>query len=136
MKILSVALIFAFAILISNSASAANYEVIETVKDVVYSIDKDSIKKGTDSKKFPNFNRKDDYSAIIKVDIKSNDSDDFLMIYLVSFYEENGKKMFHFLDSVGEAEYPQREDSIKAESIESGGAVWTKIWNYVEKNAK
>ena len=137
MKKLSVVMALVIAIFIGGTASAATWEtVVDDHDGTTISIDKDSIKKGTDSKNFPKFNRKDGFSAIVKINMKIKDSDDMEMINLVSFYEKNGERMFCVLDSLGGTNYPQKESDIFQEKIDVDGRIWKDVWAYIEKNLK
>lgn len=136
MKTFSVILAFVIALFIGGNASAENWVEIEKSNDIVFSIDKDSIQRGTDSKKFPNFNRKDGFSAIIKLDFKISDSEKFDMTHLISFYEKNGERMFCFLDSLDGSNYPEKDSDILQEKVDTKGSVFPKIWEYIEKNVK
>ena len=109
---------------------------MDNYKDIVTSIDKDSIRRGTDSKKFPKFNREDGYSAIIKIDIKLNDTENIEMKHLVSFYEKDGEKKFCMLESFIEGDSPLTEDEVIQENVYNGGRVWPKVLAYIEKNIK
>ncbi len=136
MKMFSAVLALVIALFIGGTASAATWEVIRTDGDIVTSIDKDSIRRGTDSKKFPKFNRKDGYSAIVKLDMKISESEKFDMVYLVSFYEQNGERMFCLLDGFGETNYPEKESDVMQEKVDIEGRVWPDVWSYIEKNLK
>ena len=136
MKMFSAVLALVIALFIGGTASAATWEVIRTDGDIVTSIDKDSIRRGTDSKKFPKFNRKDGYSAIVKLDIKISDSEKMDLVYLVSFYEQNGERMFCMLDGFGETNYPEKESDVLQEKVDIEGRVWPEVWSYIEKNLK
>ena len=136
MKIFSVILAFVIALFISGNASAANWVEVENRDSIVIFIDKDSIQRGTDSKKFPNFNRKDGYSAIIKLDIKISDSENLDLMHLISFYEKNGERMFCFLESLDGSKYPEKDSDILQEKVDLEGRVWPKVWDYIEKNLK
>lgn len=136
MKMFSAVLALVIALFIGGTASAATWEVIRTDGDIVTSIDKDSIRRGTDSKKFPKFNRKDGYSAIVKLDMKISESEKFDMVYLVSFYEQNGERMFCLLDGFGETNYPEKESDVMQEKVDIEGRVWPDVWSYIEKILK
>ena len=136
MKTFSVIMAFVFALFIGGTVSAANWVEVDTRDDIVTSIDKDSIRRGTESKKFPKFNRKDGYSAIVKLDIKMSDSETFDMTYLVSFYEKNGERMFCLLDSYDNTNYPAKDSDVIQEKVDLEGRVWPKVWTYIENNLK
>ena len=137
MKKFSAVMALVIAIFIGGRASAASWEVIESNDNgIVTSVDKDSIKRGTDSKNFPKFNRQDGFSAIVKLDVKVSDSKNIEMIYLVSFYENNGERMYCLLDGYGETSYPSKESEVLQENVDTDGAVWKKVWSYIEKNLK
>ena len=128
------ALVIAF--FIGGKASAASWETVDTRSGIVTSVDKDSIRRGTDSKNFPKFNRKDGYSAIVKLDIKISDSEKMDLIYLVSFYEQNGERMFCLLDGYEGTNYPEKESDVLQEKVDIEGRVWPTVWAYIEKNLK
>ena len=136
MKKFSVIMALVIALFIGGNASAASWEVVSADDSIVTSIDKDSIKRGTDSKKFPKFNRKDGYSAIVKLDMKISDSEKIDMTYLISFYEKNGERMFCLLDSYDNTKYPEKESDVIEEKVDIEGRVWPKVWTYIEKNLK
>lgn len=136
MKKVSVVIALVIAIFVSSNASAASWVELDTRNDIVTLIDKDSIKRGTDSKQFPKFNRKDGYSAIVKLDIKISDSEKLDMVYLVSFYEKDGERMFCMLDGYPKAEYPSKGSEVIQEKVDIEGRVWAKVLDYIEKNLK
>ena len=137
MKVFSIVMALVIAIFIGGTASAAaNWEEIVNNDGTIISIDKDSIKKGTDSKEFPKFNRNDGFSAIVKINMKIKDLDDMETINLVSFYEKNGERMFCVLDSLGGTNYPEKESEIFQEKVDVDGRVWKDVWAYIEKNLK
>jgi len=136
MKMFSAVLALVIALFVGGTASAASWQVIRTDGDIVTSIDKDSIRRGTDSKKFPKFNRKDGYSAIVKLDIKISDSEKMDLVYLVSFYEQNGERMFCLLDGYEGTNYPEKESDVLQEKVDLEGRVWPDVWSYIEKNLK
>ena len=136
MKKFSVIMALVIALFIGGNASAASWEVVSADDSIVTSIDKNSIKRGTDSKKFPKFNRKDGYSAIVKLDVKVSESEKMDMVYLVSFYEKNGERMFCLLDGYGKTTYPAKESDVIEEKVDTEGYVWSKVWDYIEKNFK
>lgn len=134
MKIFSVVLALVIAIFISKTASAESWVEVVDKYEIVTSIDKDSIKRGTESKKFPKFNRKDGYSAILK--LKFKDVDNLEMVHLVSFYEKNGERMFCFLDDYDKSNSPAKESEVLEEKVDREGSVFPEIWAYIEKNLK
>lgn len=136
MKTLSVMLAFVIALFIGGNASAANWVEVENTNDIVFLIDKDSIRRGTDSKKFPMFNRKDGYSAIIKLDMKISDSEKFEMVSLMSFYTKNGERMFRVLDGYDSTDYPSKSSEVIEEKVDLEGRVWPKVLDYIEANLK
>ena len=136
MKMVSAVLALVIALFVGGTASAASWQVIRTDGDIVTSIDKDSIRRGTDSKKFPKFNRKDGYSAIVKLDMKISESENFDMVYLISFYEKNGERMFCLLDGYGETNYPSKDSEVLQEKVDLEGRVWPDVWTYIEKHLK
>ena len=127
---------FVIAIFFCGKASAESFEVIDNDNGIITSIDKDSIRHGTDSKKFPKFNRQDGYSAIVKIDVKINDSENVEMIHLVSFYEKDGEKMYCLLDGFGKTNYPSKESEVIQENADKDGKVWKKVLSYIYANIK
>lgn len=79
MKKLAILVVFMFTLILSTNAFAAKWELVDTVKDsgleIKVLVDKDSIRKGTASKKFPKYNRSDGFSAIVKFDMKIEDNE-------------------------------------------------------------
>ena len=136
MRIFSVVIALVIAFFIGGKASAASWEAVDTRSGIVTSVDKDSIRRGTNSKNFPKFNRKDGYSAIVKLDIKISDSEKMDLIYLVSFYEQNGERMFCLLDGYEGTNYPEKESDVLQEKVDIEGRVWPTVWAYIEKNLK
>ena len=137
MKLFAVALAMVIALCIGGTASAAtNWVEVSKNDGIVTCIDKDSIRRGTVSKKFPKFNRKDGYSAIVKLDITMSDSEKIDMTYLVSFYEKNGERMFCLLDGYNGVKYPEKESDVLEEKVDIEGRVWPQVWTYIEKNLK
>lgn len=136
MKMFSAVMALVIAIFISGNASAATWEVaVDDHDGVIISIDKDSIKRGTDSKEFPKFNRKDGFSAVVKISINDKDVH-FEMTNLISFYEKDGKRMYCLLDSYDKTEYKMTEKDIEEEEVDVDGRVWKDVWAYIEKNLK
>ncbi len=58
------------------------------------------------------------------------------MVYLVSFYEKDGERMFCMLDGYPKSEYPSKESEVIQEKVDIEGRVWPKVWDYIEKNLK
>ena len=141
-KAFSIVMALVIAIFISGKASAANWSVVESADagdgvKIVTTIDKDSIKRGTDSKKFPKFNRTDGFSAIMKVEILSTKFKIDDTVLLVSFYEENGERMYCTLDDYSENQnYTTKESDITPMNVGTSGSVWPKVWSFVENNLK
>ena len=136
MKKFSMIIALVVAIFISGNAQAASWVELDTRNDITTSIDKDSIKHGTDSKNFPNFNRKDGYSAIVKLNVKTSNSESIDMTSLVSFYEKDGERMFCFLDGYPESTYPTKDSEVLQEKVDREGSVFPKVWDYIEKILK
>ena len=144
MKKFSMVMAFVFAVIFSSTAFAATWEQVASVDEsgmkIKYFIDKDSIQRGTNSKKFKTFNRKDGFSAIIKLNIQVKDTEPVDATNLVSFYEENGTRYFAYLDSM-DTENKFEADSDKDVIIDTievndGKEMWVKIWDFVQKNSK
>lgn len=144
MKKFSMVMALVFAIMFSSTAFAANWEQVASVDEsgmkIKYLVDKDSIQRGTNSKKFKTFNRKDGFSAVIKLDMQVKDTEPVAATNLVSFYEENGKRYFAYLDSF-DTENKFEADSDKDVIIDTievndGKEMWLKIWDFVQKNLK
>lgn len=138
MKKFSVVMALMIALFIGGKASAESWVVIDKTDFITTSIDKDSIKRGTESKNFPKFNRKDGYSAKIKFDFefKEKEIDDFSTVNLVSFYEKDGERMFCTLDGYDGTDYPEKESQVEQEKVDIKGRVMPKVWDYIEKNLK
>ena len=141
-KAFSALMAFVMAIFISGEASAANWVEVDTretqgkVKLITY-VDKDSIKRGTDSKKYPKFNRKDGFSAIVRVEFQSTKFEMGDMVTLASFYEENGKRMYYLLDDLdGDPQYSAKESELVPMNIDGKDSAWPKIWDFVKNNLK
>ena len=136
MKAFSVALAFVIALFVSGSASAENWVEVEKQGNIIALVDKDSIRRGTDSKQFPKFNRTDGYSAIVKLNMKFKDSEDFNMISLMSFYKKNGERMFRTLEFYEPKSDDMSESDVIEEKVDVEGRVWPKVWDYIEANLK
>ncbi|MBQ6131864.1 MAG: hypothetical protein IJL12_05945 [Selenomonadaceae bacterium] len=141
-KAFSIVMALVIAIFISGKASAADWAVIESVEGgdevkIITSIDKDSIKRGTDSEKFPKFNRTDGFSAIMKIEIQSTKFKMSDSVFLVSFYEENGERMYYILDDYSEdTDYQIKESEITPGNVDGSGRVWPIAWRFIENNLK
>ena len=141
-KAFSIAMALVIAIFISGKASAANWAVVDSVESkdevkIVTSVDKDSIKRGTDSKKFPKFNRTDGFSAIVKVEFQSTKVKIDDSVFLVSFYEENGVRMYCILDDYSnDPNYTTKESEITPINVDMSGSVWPIVYNFIENNLK
>ena len=142
-KVFSIAMALIMSIFISGEASAANWVEVDTretkdkVKLITY-VDKDSIKRGTDSKQYPKFNRTDGFSAIMKIEFQSTKFKMSDSIFLVSFYEENGEKMYCILDDYSEDKNytPTKEIEITPINVYMSGSVWPKVCSFIENNLK
>ncbi len=141
-KLFSVVMALVIAIFISGKASAANWAVVDSegTRDelkIVTSIDKDSIKRGTKSENFPKFNRTDGFSAIMKIEFQSTKFEMSDSVLLVSFYEENGERMYCLLDNYsGDPNYPTKESEITPVNVDMSGSVWPKLYSFIENNLK
>ena len=142
-KAFSIAMALIMSIFISGEASAANWAVVDSVEEkgeakIVTSIDKDSIKRGTDSKQYPKFNRTDGFSAIMKIEFQSTKFKISDSVFLVSFYEENGEKMYCILDDYSEDKNytPTKESEITPINVYMSGSVWPKVCSFIENNLK
>ncbi len=141
-KVFSMVIALIMAIFTSGEASAANWVEVDTretkdkVKLITY-VDKDSIKRGTDSKQYPKFNRKDGFSAIVRVKFQSTVFEMSDIVTLVSFYEENGKKMYYLLDDYdGNPKYSAKESELVPMNIDGKDSAWPKVWSFVENSLK
>ncbi len=141
-KVFSIAMALIMSIFISGEASAANWEQIDIretkdkVKLITY-VDKNSIKRGTDSKQYPKFNRRDGFSAIVKVEFQSTLFEMSDIVSLVSFYEENGKKIYCLLDDYdGDTKYSAKESEIVPINMDGKDSAWPKVWSFVENSLK
>ena len=141
-KAFSIVLALIMAIFISGKASAANWEVIDSAETedkvkIITSIDKDSIKRGTDSKQLPKFNRTDGFSAIMKLEILSDKFKIDDSVFLVSFYEEKGERMYCLLDYYSNGpDYKVKESEVTPINVDISGSIWPKVWNFIENNLK
>ncbi len=52
------------------------------------------------------------------------------MVYLISFYEKDGERMFCLLDGYDGSDDPS---DIIQEKVDLEGRVWPKVWTYIEK---
>ncbi len=141
-KVFSIAMALIMSIFISGKASAANWEVIDSSETedkvkIVTSVDKDSIKRGTDSKQLPKFNRTDGFSAIMKIEILSNKFKIDDSVFLVSFYEKNGERMYCLLDYYSNGpDYKVKESEVTPINVDMSGSVWPKVYSFIENNLK
>ena len=140
MKAISMVVAFIFALFVSSQAYAASWAVVDKVEEgeiqIITSVDKDSIKRATNSAKFPKYNRSDGFSAIIKLEINAPSMDRSEMMQLVSFYNENGTKKYCVLEGYGENSGAQSESDVIIANVDTDGEVWIKVWNFIEKNIK
>lgn len=135
-KILSFVMAFVIAIFISGQASAANWSLIEDDGGIVTEIDTDSIKRGTESKKFPQFNRTDGFSAVVRITMQLENNEKFEMVNLMSFYEADGDKMYRLLESSLKDDGPiTAEDAVEG-YVETDGEIWIKVWNFIQAKLK
>ena len=141
-KAFLIVMVLIMSIFISGEASAANWATIDSreTKDkvkIITSVDKDSIKRGTDSKQYPKFNRTDGFSAIVKIEFQSTIFEMSDMVFLVSFYEENGVRMYCLLDDYdGDPNYSAKESEIVPINVDGNDSAWPKVWSFVENNLK
>ena len=138
-KVFSLVLGLVMAIIISGQASAANWEVVDAGKEengikIVTLVDKDSIRRGTESQKFAKYNRKDGFSAIVKLEIKVRGQEEVELINLVSFYEEKSERMYCMLDDCANSADDRKESDIIIENVDKDGEVWKTVWSYIESN--
>lgn len=136
MKVFTVALAFVIALFIGGNASAANWVEVDNRDDTVTLVDTDSIRRGTESKKFPKFNRTDGYSAIVKFELIIKGSEKFSMTSLVSFYKKDGERMFRMLEFYEPQANDEKESDIIEEKVDIEGRVWPKVCDYIEANLK
>ena len=141
MKKFSILAAFVFAVMISSTALAANWVVVETSNenDVVTKtyVDKDSIKRGIHSEKL-NFSREDGFSVDVKTVFEFKDKQTPLtMIMSVGLFEENGAKKYCMLeirDEKGKIT-PGSSDKLEISNADgSDGTIWPIVWDYVQKN--
>ncbi|MBR1807427.1 MAG: hypothetical protein IJ774_13700 [Selenomonadaceae bacterium] len=141
MKKFSILAAFVFAVMISSTALAANWVLIETLNsdDVVSKtyVDKDSIKRGIHSEKL-NFSREDGFSVVVKTVFEFKDKKNPLtMIMSVGLFEENGAKkycVFEISDEKGSVT-PGSSDKLEISNADgSDGTIWPAVWDYVQKN--
>ena len=139
MKKFSVLVAFLVAVMISSTALAANWVVVDSSDEngtkITFSVDKDSIKRGSQFKKF-NYSRPDGFSANVKMEMDIQGKP-LVTIMSVGFFEENGAKkycVFEVCDENGkpEAGTPDKIEIANADGNE--GTIWPIVWDYVEKN--
>ena len=139
MKKFSVLITFLVAVMISSTALAANWVVVDSSNEngvlSSISVDKDSIKRGIESKKF-NYSRSDGFSANVKI-VMEVQGQPFTMIMSTGFFEENGAKkycVFEIYEENGNlsAGTPDKIEIANADGSE--GTIWPTVWAYVEKN--
>ena len=141
MKKFSMLVTFLVAVMISSTALAANWVVVDSSdengsKTTVF-VDKDSIKRGSQFKKF-NYSRPDGFSVVVKTVFEFKDGENpIIMIMSVGFFEENGAKkycVFEVCDENGKPEAGTPDKIEVANADGSDGTIWPKVWDYVEKN--
>lgn len=144
MKKLSCLMAFAFVILFSSSALAANWVEVDRTDDqgIIFSVyvDKDSIKRGIESKQFK-MSRKDGFSTNVKVEVKTSPDDESVsLINYVGFAEKNGKRFYYFMDTLDANGNVIPEDSKNPEVVEAdvdkNGTIWISVWDFVTDNLK
>ena len=138
-KVFLVVMSLVMVMIISGQASAANWEVVDFGKEengikIVTSVDKDSIRLGTESQKFAKYNRKEGFSAIVKLEFKIQGQKEVELINLVSFYEEKGERKYCMLDDYANSSDERKESDIIVENVDKDGVVWKKVWSYIESN--
>ena len=131
---------FLFAVMISSTALAADWVLIDTSKEgditLNFYVDKDSIKRGIHSERY-GIARADGCSVHVKMELLAEES--LTMINLVGFYEDNGEKLYLYLDALdangnSAPEEPRTVEASKADG--SDGVIWPKIYDYVQQNLK
>ena len=144
MKKLAILASFIFTLVISANAFAAKWELVDTVKDseieIKVLVDTESIRKGTESKKFAKYNRSDGFSAIVKFDMKIENNENIEVTNLYSFYEEKGVRKYTALESydkngkIGKTE----EKDIVTDDVDAKdrGTEFPIIWEFIQKNLK
>ena len=148
MKKLAILAVFVFTLILSTNAFAAKWELVDTVKDsgleIKVLVDKDSIRKGTASKKFPKYNRSDGFSAIVKFDMKIEDNEKKMhqveATNLYSFYEENGVRKYTILESYDKngkiAESDEKDILTDDVDAKDSGKEFPIIWEFIQKKLK
>lgn len=136
MKAFSVALAFVIALFVSGNASAANWVEVDNKDNTTTWVDTDSIRRGTESQKFPKFNRTDGYSAVVKLNLKFPNGTEFNMVSLMSFYKKNGERMFRTLEFYEPKSDDMTENDVIEEKVDVEGRVWSKVCDYIEANLK
>ena len=141
-KIFALATFF-FAVMISSTALAANWINVDSYKlksstSNTY-VDKDSIKRGIESKQF-NISRSDGCSAVVKTEFIDNNIT-ITIIFLVGFIEENGKYKYCMLDELDDNGNIKPSEDTKAEFADvkadgSNGKIWPIVLNFVKDNLK
>ena len=132
MKKFSILAAFLCAVMISSTALAADWLQLDGDNNSKFYIDKSSIKRGIQSKHY-DFSRTDGYSAIVKMEFTLPDKT-ITLIHLIGFFEDNGVKKFILLESLDENGNIAAQQLDKAEPELLDGTVWTKFYDYVQKN--
>ncbi|MBR6013263.1 MAG: hypothetical protein IK062_05725 [Selenomonadaceae bacterium] len=135
---------FILAVLISSTAFAANWVEIDKFSEngvfITTYVDKDSIKRGIESKQF-NMSSKDGFSANVRFEFNSEkENKTATLTNYVGFIEKNGKKVYYCMDLFDENGnlIPAKDKNLKADeySIENDGEVWIKVWDFISQNLK
>ena len=137
MKKFSVLAAFIFAVMISSSALAATWTLIETAEDgtEVY-VDTSSIKRGVQCAEL-GIDRADGFTANVKLKFYLPDGKSFAMINSMGFFEENGQKKKCYIGVIDENGNPVKDNQFKPEvspADGSDGVIWPKVYDYIQKN--
>ena len=137
MKKFSVMLALLFAVMISSSALAADWVLIDTSVEgdvtLNFYVDKDSIKRGIHSERY-GISRDDGCSVHVKMELPA---DKITIINLVGLYEENDEKFYLYLEELDANGNPVPEDPRTVEPAKADGTdgtVWPKVYAYVANN--
>lgn len=137
MKKFSVLAAFVFAVMISSSALAATWTLIETTEDgtEVY-VDKSTIKRGVHCAEL-GVDRADGFSANIKLKFDVPGQKPFVMTNAMGFFEENGQKKKCYIGVIDENGNPVKDNQFKPEVSPADGTdgeIWPKVYDYIQKN--
>ena len=137
MKKFSVLAVFIFAVMISSTALAATWTLINTTEDgtEVY-VDKSTIKRGVHCAEL-GVDRADGFSANVKIKFDLPEGKSFAMINSMGFFEENGQKKKCYIGVIDENGNPVKDNQFKPEvspADGSDGVIWPNVYDYIQNN--